>query len=148
MIRAYWLRIVVCGIVGVVLGFLIALLTPKQYEGIVQVMMPPPEPTINQSTPGLESVADLLNFNQSRTVTTQVEALTSFGVAATAAQKVSERYKQPMNMGTEFYPPDVMDRIAITAATGSDVVTLRVRASQIDRDVVGLVGSDDRHRMC
>jgi uncharacterized protein involved in exopolysaccharide biosynthesis len=140
MIRAYWLRIAVCGTVGLILGFLIALLTPKQYEGVVQVLMPPPESSLSRADSNeADTVIDYIQFTQPRNVNTQVETLTSLGVISTAAEKVAQRYNLPWSNGSELFPQDLQDKINITAATSSDLVTLRVRAShpEIARDVAG-----------
>ena len=39
MIKSYWLRILLCGLGAAIVGFVIALVTPKQYDGFFQIMV-------------------------------------------------------------------------------------------------------------
>lgn len=132
MIRTYWLRILFCGIVAAILGFIIGLATPKQYDAIAQVMVAPYSPTMsNSGDPSDDAIKDIIDSTAPRSVSTQVEMLTSYGVIQEAAMRVANdlnlHYSDP---GDELNPFDLQDKIAITAAKESDIVTLRVRMSK------------------
>src|SRR5579862_2721036 len=139
MIKSYWLRILFCGIAVALLGFLIGVVTPKQYDAQLQVLVAPYQPTMGQSEdPADASVKDLINSSAPRSVATQVEQLTSFGVVQTAAQKVANdpiAIRKGMTIGREgdeLNPINMMDKISVSAAKESDIVTLRVRMSDPD----------------
>src|SRR5437868_534029 len=124
MIKSYWLRILFCGIATAIIGFLIAAATPKQFDAVLQLMVAPT--SSNQGSGNDEasaSVEDILNASAPRTVTTQVETLTSVGVIQTAAKRVAEdmqlHYETP---GDELNPFDLQDKISISAAKESDMV--------------------------
>lgn len=131
MIKSYWLRILLCGVGAAVLGFVIALLTPKQYDGFFQVMVAPYAPSVRGASgdEASESVEDLLSASAPRTVNTQVEVMTSFQVFKEAAESVANQFGLPQEQGGEFDPFELQDRVSITAAKESDIVTLRVRMS-------------------
>ncbi len=143
MIKSYWLRILLCGIGCAIIGFVIALLTPKQYDGFFQVLVAPYAPPIPRATTEAdESVEDLLSASAPRTVNTQVEILTSFHVISDAAQKAAETFgKLPIRTGDEFDPFEVQERVGIQAQKESDIVTLRVRMSDPDyaREMAGQI---------
>ncbi|HVT13251.1 MAG TPA: hypothetical protein VHE55_13380 [Fimbriimonadaceae bacterium] len=128
------MRILLCGIAAAIVGFLIGLVTPKQYDAVVQVLVAPYSPVGSPVTSEADaSVKDILDASAPRTVSTQVEMLTGYGVIGQAAEKVATDmnlpYKQP---GDELNPFDLQDKITVVAAKESDVVTLRVRMSQPD----------------
>jgi uncharacterized protein involved in exopolysaccharide biosynthesis len=129
MIRSYWLRILLCGIAAAIVGFLIGIATPPQYDAIVQVMVAPYNPNMGQpQSEADQSVQDIINSSAPRTVATQVETLTSLGVLSEAAQNVAQTTGLPWrNPGDELNPIDLQDKIAVNAAKESDMVTLRVR---------------------
>lgn len=134
MIKSYWLRILLCGIAAAIVGFLIGVVTPKQYDAVVQVLVAPYTPGGTFARDDAESsVKDILDASAPRTVNTQVEMLTGYGVIGQAAEKVATDlnlpYKQP---GDELNPFDLQDKITVTAAKESDIVSLRVRMSQPD----------------
>lgn len=113
------------------MGFVIALVTPKQYDGFFQIMVAPYSPNVRQpGTEADESVEDLLAASAPRSVNTQVEVMTSFQVFSEAAQNVAQQFGITIKQGDEFDPFDLQDRVSITAAKESDIVTLRVRMSQ------------------
>jgi len=134
MIKSYWLRILFCGIAAAILGFLIGVVTPKQYDAQLQVLVAPFQPTMGgQLDPAEDSVRDILQTSAPRSVATQVEMLTSFGVIKDAAEKVAaERGKTTTGESDELNPINLQDKISIAAAKESDIVTLRVRLSQPD----------------
>src|SRR6185369_2038651 len=139
MIRSYWLRILLCGIAAAVVGFLIGIATPPQYDAIVQVMVAPYSPNMSPAqSEADQSVQDIINASAPRTVATQVETLTSLGVLSEAAQDVAARTGLPWrNQGDELNPIDLQEKIAVNAAKESDIVTLRVRMPKADvaRDI-------------
>jgi len=130
MIKAYWLRILICTLVGAALGWVLALVTPPQYEGIVQILI-----DTKQAPPGRpmtiadESVEDIIDFSRNRNVATQVEMLTGFGTVQTAAQKVAAESGITPTQDSELNPINLQQRVNVAAQADSDVVTLRVRMS-------------------
>lgn len=139
MIKAYWLRILICALAGAGLGWILALVTPPQYEGIVQILID----TKQQGGPGRpttfadDSVNDILEFSRNRNVSTQVEMLTGLGTLQTAAEKVAAETGKPMTPDSELNPLNLQQRVAVVAQNDSDIVTLRVRMSspELARDV-------------
>src|ERR1051326_7193323 len=114
MIKTYWLRILLCGIAAAIVGFLIGLVTPKQYDAVVQVLVAPYSPIGTPVTSEADlSVKDILDASAPRTVATQVEMLTGYGIVGEAAEKVATEmnipYKEP---GDELNPIDLQDRIS------------------------------------
>lgn len=134
MIKSYWLRILLCGIAAAIVGFLIGVITPKQYDAYAEVLVAPYSPMGSPITSEADlSVKDILDASAPRTVNTQVEMLTSRGVLQTAATKVGTDlnlpYKEP---GDELNPFDLQDKIMVQSAKESDIVVLRVRMSKPD----------------
>lgn len=129
MIKSYWLRILICGIATAIVGFIIAAVTPQQYDAVLQVLVAPYSPIMpNNSTEAESTVQDLLNASAPRSVTTQVEMLTSYGVVSTAGRKVAQDMNVSADgMDDELNTFNLMDQISITAAKESDLVTVRVR---------------------
>lgn len=131
MVRAYGFRIILFAVVGLLLGLGIALLTPPKYEAIMQILVDG-RPSINNRpmTEAEDQVADLLESTGPRTVQTQVEQLTGFGVLTRAAEAVARRRNQPVTAIPDFSDLQVLARsVVIEAVQGSDVITLRVRLS-------------------
>lgn len=130
MIRAYWWRILLCTVCGLLLGLIVAMITPKQYDAIVQVMLDTKQfVPARAMTSADESVADLVEFGRARSVETQVELLQSFGIVATAAQRVADRLNLSTGPNSEINPVNLQNRVSVTATTESDIVTVRVRLS-------------------
>ncbi len=132
MIKSYWLRILLCGVTAAVLGYVIGLVTPKQYDAVVQVLLAPYSPVMGTSPdPADNSVQDIINASAPRSIATQVEMLTSIGVIQTASEKVGADTGKPyQDPGDELNWSELQDKIMITAAKESDIVTLRVRMSK------------------
>lgn len=135
MIKSYWLRILLCGIATAIVGFIIAALTPPQYDAVLQVLVAPYSPTMSAGgTEADQTVQDLINASAPRSVTTQVEMLTSFGVISEAARKVATDMNLSYNNESdELNTFNLQDQISVTAAKDSDLVTLRVRLK--DKDI-------------
>src|SRR5258708_7224978 len=134
MIKSYWFRILFCGIAAALLGFIIALVTPPQYDAELLVLVAPYIPSVGGSQSEVdESISDIIQSAAPRSVSTQVEMLTSIGVIQTASEKVAAdlglSYQNP---GDELNPVNLRDKISIVAARESDIVTLRVRMSSPD----------------
>lgn len=135
MIKTYWLRILVCGIAAAILGYVIGLITPKQYDAVVQIMVAPYEPGGSRyiGSEADQAVADLLDSSAARSVDTQVDVLTSNGVLLTAAEKVGKKwnlsYTKPDD---DLYIGNLQDRVSVNAQRQSDLVTLRVRMTDPD----------------
>lgn len=134
MIRAYWLRIVICAIGGVLLGWFVAIVTPKKYDAIVQVLLDTKQYVPSRTvTNAEESVTDLLEFGRARSVETQVELLTSYGIIVTASQRVLNSVTNlDSTARNELEPVTLQERVSVSATTESDIVTLRVRLSRAD----------------
>ncbi|MGV3615888.1 MAG: GumC family protein [Fimbriimonas sp.] len=131
MVRAYGFRIALFGTVGLLIGLLIALLTPPKYEAIMQILVDGrPFVSGRPMTEADDQVADLLESTGPRTVQTQVEQLTGFGVLTKAAEAVAQRQGKNPNAIPDFADlQDLARSVVIEAVQGSDVVTLRVRLS-------------------
>jgi uncharacterized protein involved in exopolysaccharide biosynthesis/Mrp family chromosome partitioning ATPase len=129
MIKSYWLRIVICALLGLGIGYLTALVTPKQYDAIAEILVDQKQymPSRAQNA-AEESVVDLVEFGRSRSVETQVELLTSYGTLQRAAETVLERIPDARTrVGDEIDPIELQQRVNVSATKDSDVVTLRVR---------------------
>jgi uncharacterized protein involved in exopolysaccharide biosynthesis len=121
-----------CGIAAAIVGFLIGVVTPKQYDAELQVVVAPYVPS---GTPPMseadESVKNILDASASRSIATQVDMLMSNGVIQTAALKVAQDQNLPINEPTdELNPFNLRDKIMVSAAKESDIVTVRVRMSK------------------
>lgn len=131
MIKSYWFRILFCGIAAALVGFIIGMVTPKQYDAELQVLVAPYIPVMGGGQSEIEGgIQDIINSSAPRSVNTQVEMLTSGGVLQKAAAKVGNDLDLPyQNPGDELNPNDLRDKISIGATKESDIVTLKVRAS-------------------
>jgi uncharacterized protein involved in exopolysaccharide biosynthesis len=132
MIRAYGLRIALFGMVGLLIGLAIALLTPPKYEAVMQILVDQ-RPAINgrPMTEAEDVVSDLLESTGPRTVQTQVEQLTGYGVLTTAAEAVAARRGQNVEAIPEFADVQGLTKaVVIEAVAQSDLLTLRVRLSE------------------
>lgn len=145
MIKAYWLRILLFGVVCSAIALAISLFSPKKYEGYVQLLVDQkPLSSMGVSSASGVSVSDLMEFNRSRSLETQVSQLGSLGVIKIAAEKVAAVNGQSdpsSNPASELYPPSLEREISITADQGSDIISLRVRmtsralAEQVAREM-------------
>jgi len=134
MIKSYWFRILFCGIAAALIGFLIAEVLPARYEAEIQVLLAPYVQTVGGSqTPVDESVRDILQSTAPRTVSTQVEMLTSPFILQTAADQVAQEFhKSDTDPSDELFPLQLENRIKINAEQNSDLVTLTVSLSNLE----------------
>lgn len=140
MIKAYWLRILICALVGAGLGLLLAVFTPPKYEAVFAVLVDSKQLSgpSRQLTAADENVQDLVDFGRGRSVSTQVEMLTGLGTLQTAAQKVAAQRNMSMSSpDSELNPINLEQRVSVVAQNDSDVVTVRVKMSseELARDV-------------
>lgn len=141
MIKSYWLRLVLFAGVGAILALGLSMLVPKKYEAVLDILID--QKPIVGSVPmnnAEQSVADLVDFGRSRTLTTQVQQLTSFGVIMDAARRVAQQRNEPDPMTTPdspIYPPSLMDSITVTAEATSDIIGLKIRLTdpELAKDV-------------
>jgi hypothetical protein len=90
MIRAYWLRIVLFAAVFGAAGYLTSMGSPKRYEATAQIMIDQQQISASMPmTPNDRSSIDILNFARPRSIETQVEQLTSFGVLEEAGNNAA-----------------------------------------------------------
>lgn len=138
MIKSYWLRILLCALGGLALGYGFGLVTPEQYDAIAQILVDQKQymPSRAQNA-AEESVIDLVEFGRSRSVETQVELLTSYGVLSEASQRVADERGLTVGQDDELNPINLQDRVNVGATKDSDMVTLRVRMGdpEVARDV-------------
>src|SRR5579862_3414068 len=134
MIKSYWFRILFCGIAVAILGFLLAEVTPPQYDAEMQIKLAPYVPTISGAQDEVDAtVRDILQSAAPRSVQTQVDMLTSFGVLEKAAAKVaSDKGLSYINPGDELNPNELRDKISIEAARDSDIVGLKIRMPNLE----------------
>ena len=128
MTRAYGLRIAIFAIFGLLLGVLMTFLMQPKYEAIMQVLVD--QSATSQSrmmTNAEQSVADLLQSPRPRTVATQVEQMTGFGVLSRASQAVHQKYNKPYGSIKELDLIELQNSLSVEAANMSDIIALRVR---------------------
>jgi|GEM_PF-3672252 len=133
MLRAYGFRIAAFAIVGLLLGLLVSLLTKPKYEAVMQILVDQrPIQNAKALTEAEATVEDLIESGRPRSVQTQVEQLTGFGVLGAAAQTVAlERGLNPQST-PELNPVNLQKAVRLEAARESDIITLRVRMSNPD----------------
>lgn len=128
MIKSYWLRLVLFAAAGAVIALVVSMIVPKKYEAIIEILIDQKPFTGNIPMSNAESsVSDLVDFGRSRTLTTQVQQLTSYGVVAEAAARVAEQRGEQITADSPIYPPTLMDSITVTAEATSDIIGLKVR---------------------
>lgn len=141
MIKSYWLRLVLFAAVGAVIALGVSMMVPKKYEAIIDILIDQKPVAANIPMNNAEqSVSDLVDFGRSRTLTTQVQQLTSYGVVMEAARRVAQQRNLPDPQGTPdspIYPPNLMDSITVTAEATSDIIGLRIRLTdpELAKDV-------------
>jgi len=104
----------------------------KKYEAILDLLIDQKAVTPNISVSVADqSVTDLLDFVRSRSLTTQVQALTSYGTVIEACRRVAAQNPaaKPVEVGdgSDLDPMIVMQNIVVTAEAQSDIISLRVR---------------------
>jgi len=133
MLRAYGVRIGLCAVVGLLLGLLISLVTPRKYEAAIQILV---DPHLGQPasalTPAERQISDIYDSTAPRTVQTQVEQLTGFKVLDEAAKAVATRRGVSAQSLPELSLINLQKSITVEAVSESDLVTLRIRLSDKD----------------
>lgn len=136
MIKSYWLRLLLFASAGALIALVVSMIVPKKYMGGIDLLIDQKPFTGNIPMSNAESsVSDLVDFGRSRTLTTQVQQLTSLGVVTEAARRVAEQ--RGMSDPTEdsnspLYPMTLLDSITVTAEATSDIIGLRVRLPDPD----------------
>lgn len=131
MIKSYWLRLFLFASGGALIALVASMLVKKKYEALVDIMID--QKPLAASIPmnnADQSVQDMLDFNRPRTLTTQVQQLTSYGIIQEAARKVAQQNNQQdplLDPNSPLFPPSLMDAITISADATSDIISLRVR---------------------
>lgn len=107
-------------------------LVEKKYEAILDLLIDQKavSPNIAISVAD-QSVTDLLDFQRARSLTTQVQALTSYGTILDACRRVAALTPTAPPVipgdGSSLDPIQVMQSITVTAEAQSDIISLRVR---------------------
>jgi succinoglycan biosynthesis transport protein ExoP len=138
MLKAYGLRIALFALGGLLAGLIMSLTMQPKYEAIMQVMVDQsPVTNSRMMTPAEQSVRDILEAPRSRSVATQVEQLTGYGVLQRASQAVHAKYGKPYGAIKELNIMDLQRAISVEAANTSDIITLTVRMpdKQLAEDV-------------
>lgn len=130
MIKSYWLRLLLFTVVGAAIGLGISLASPPRYEAIMQVMIYQPlGAPLPPSSEAVSQVSDIYNSGQGRSVSTQVEQLTSWQVIRDASRAAAASLGVSEN-DPEFDPQNIQQSIIVSAEATSDIITLRVRMSK------------------
>jgi uncharacterized protein involved in exopolysaccharide biosynthesis len=134
MIKSYWLRILMCGLAAAIVGFLIGVVTKPQYDAELQVVVAPYFPVGSPSmSEADDAVKSILDSSAPRTIQTQVDMLTSSGTIQEAARKVAlDRNLSYTDPNDELYPYELQNKVSVTSAKESDVVSVHVRGSTPD----------------
>lgn len=134
MLRAYAFRIGLFAVIGLLVGLVIALLTPKKYEALMQILVDPrPMMNARAMTDAEASVTDIVESTAPRSVQTQVEQLTGFGVLQKAAEAVAQERGSNLDAFPELSSFQSLQKsVSVEAATESDLITLSVRMSNPD----------------
>lgn len=117
------------------------MVVPKKYEALVAIMIDQKPLTTSMVTNNAEqSVSDMIDFARPRTLTTQVQQITSYGIIMDAARRVAQQNNWPdplTDPQSKVYPPNLMDALSVEAEASSDIITLRVRLPdpQLAKDV-------------
>ena len=133
MIRAYWLRILLFGVVGGIIALLISRVMPKKYQADVtlKVDQSVPATSLVDTNQG-DTVLDYLQWSRPRNIVTQVDQLQSLGTLTTAAKAVASANNLPdptTDPQSELNPINLQNEINITADQNSDIINLEVRLS-------------------
>ena len=128
MIRAYWLRIVLFAAAFGIAGYLTSMGSPKRYEATAQIMIDQQQVSATMPTsPNDRSTIDLLSFARPRSIETQVEQLTSFGVLEEAGNNAAAALGKPTpNPDSELFATNLFSKIFVDAQPSSDIITLKV----------------------
>jgi uncharacterized protein involved in exopolysaccharide biosynthesis len=128
MLRAYGFRIAMFALVGLLVGLVVSMVMPKKYEAVIQIMVDQRQKqAIATGSPAADSVSDLVDSTAPRTVQTQVEQLTGYGVISAAARRVAESRGVSPESLPGFDIMNLMRSVTVEAATESDAITLHVR---------------------
>lgn len=134
MIRSYFWKILLGIVIGAGLALTASFLSPKKYEGFVQILIDQKQMQSSMPmNPADTSSVDLLEFNRPRSLTTQVQQLTSFDVLREAGAVVTRDLNVPTDAQDEMAPINTRENVFVDAELGSDVVTLRVRMSSPEK---------------
>ena len=108
-----------------------SLLVKPKYEAIVDILIDQKPLTASIPLTNADaSVSDMLDFNRPRSLTTQLQQLTSYGIVSEAARRVAIQSNSPDPMSdpsSPIYPPSLMDSITVSAEASSDIISLRIR---------------------
>lgn len=136
MIKSYWLRLFLFALGGAVVALAASMVVKKKYEALVEIMIDQKPMTQSFAQSNAEqSVSDMLDFVRPRSLTTQVQQLTSFGIIREAARRVAQQRNLPDPMEDQnsvLYPPTLMDSLSVSADATSDIIGLRVRLPDPD----------------
>ncbi len=131
MIKSYWLRLCLFALGGALIALVASLMAPRKYEAVVAIMIDQKPLTASMTANNAEqSVSDMIDFSRPRTLTTQVQQLTSYGVVSDAARRVAlqNNWADPSNDPTSpIFPGTLMDALAVEAEASSDIITMRIR---------------------
>lgn len=132
MLKAYWIRLLLFALGGASIALIASQMVEKKYEAILDLLIDQKAVTPNISVSVADqSVTDLLDFVRSRSLTTQVQALTSYGTVIEACRRVGalNPAAKPVEVGdgSDLDPMIVMQNIVVTAEAQSDIISLRVR---------------------
>lgn len=133
MIKSYWLRLLLFIVAGAGIGLVVSVVSPKKYEAIMQIMIdqaPPVAPQVTSEAAG--QVIDIKNFSRPRSVATQVEQLTAFGILGTAARNARAALRANDD-DEELQPDEIQNSLTVSADATSDIITLRIRLSTPER---------------
>jgi uncharacterized protein involved in exopolysaccharide biosynthesis/Mrp family chromosome partitioning ATPase len=131
VLKAYWIRLMLFAMGGATLALIASSLVDKKYEAVVDLMIDQKAVMPNMPTSEADqSVSDLLDFVRARSLTTQVQALTSFGTIQEACRRVAAQTLAPtpqLGDNSDLDPINVMNSVTVTAEATSDIISLRVR---------------------
>lgn len=132
MLKAYWIRLMLFALGGASVALIASQLVEKKYEALLDLLID--QKAVSPNMPmnvADQSITDQLDFWRSRSLTTQVQALTSYGTVLEACQRVARLSptSPPVEPGSggDLDPIEVANSIVITAEAQSDIISLRVR---------------------
>jgi uncharacterized protein involved in exopolysaccharide biosynthesis len=128
MLRTYWLRLLITSLVFAGISYFQAMKGAKKYEATAQIMIDQQQMASSfASTPQERSTQDLLAFARPRSIETQVEQLTSFGVLEEAGADAAAKLGKPTpDPDSDFFATNLFTKIFVDAQPGSDIITLKV----------------------
>ncbi len=103
MVKQHIKRIVICAVLGAILGLSIYLISPKVYEGSTQILIATTDTTSLATTP---EVASILQSGFSENVGTEISILRSRGIFRQAMKRISEARGD-----SGLQSPEVMDKL-------------------------------------